>query len=224
MSIVPATNIGKVEFYEAHVPTWTTNAALIGLTTDQVADLNTLVTQARDDYEAMLVARNSAKSATQTFYNSVAAMHAGAGAGADMIQTIKTFAATSNNLNVFALADLPEPAAPGTTPPPGTPTDFKVSLRGDGALELAWKCSNPGNGGQPVYEILRRFGAGAFAFAGNAHERSYIDDSIPEGAAPVTYQITAVRTTARGNPAQFLVNFGAAGASVTVQAKQEDAA
>jgi hypothetical protein len=38
-----------------------------------------------------------------------------------------------------------------------------------------------------------------------------VDDTLPIASAPVTYQITAVRSTARGNPAQYTVNFGTGG-------------
>jgi hypothetical protein len=38
-----------------------------------------------------------------------------------------------------------------------------------------------------------------------------VDDTLPIASAPVTYQITAVRSTARGNPAQYTVNFGIGG-------------
>ncbi len=35
-------------------------------------------------------------------------------------------------------------------------------------------------------------------------------------SAAVTYQITAVRSTARGNPAQFTVNFGIGGGGFAI--------
>jgi hypothetical protein len=45
--------------------------------------------------------------------------------------------------------------------------------------------------------------------------KTFTDDSLPANASPCTYQITAVRAArggaARGNPAQFTVNFGMGG-------------
>ena len=64
------------------------------------------------------------------------------------------------------------------------------------------------------YRTRGRVG-GAFAFVGNPGEKAFVDETVPAGAVPVTYRITATRSTARGNPAQFTVNFGAGGASVT---------
>jgi hypothetical protein len=61
---------------------------------------------------------------------------------------------------------------------------------------------------------MRRIGGGgasAFTFVGASGVKSFTDDTLVSGASPVTYQITAVRSTSRGNPAQFTVNFGVGG-------------
>ena len=135
-------------------------------------------------------------------------MHSSPGLGADMIQTIKTFAQTTNNPNVYVLAQVPPPAAGGVTPPPGTPFNFTVGLLQNGSLELKWKCSNPSGTVGTIYEVKRSIGSGAFTFVGATGVKTFTDDSLPAGATPCTYQVTAVRSTARGNPAQFTVNFG----------------
>jgi hypothetical protein len=133
--------------------------------------------------------------------------------GADMIQQIKTKAQTTNNPGVYDLAQIPAPAVPAPVPPPGTPSDFAVNLMQDGTLELKWKCANPTGASGPIYQVQRRVGAAAeFTFVGAAGARRFVDATLPAGASPVTYQITAVRSTASGNPAQFTVNFGAGGA------------
>ncbi|MCC6951557.1 MAG: hypothetical protein IT433_08925 [Phycisphaerales bacterium] len=103
------------------------------------------------------------------------------------------------------------PATPGTTPPPGTPFEFTVGLLQNGALELKWKCSNPSGTVGTIYEVKRSIGSGAFAFIGVSGVKMFTDETLPNGAMPATYQVTAVRSTARGNPAQFTVNFGIGG-------------
>lgn len=211
MGIVPSTRLGKIEFYEGHIAPWTTNAVAVGLTVPAVTLLSTATIEAREAYDALLAARTAAKAATQNFYNKVLAMHSAPGSGADMIKTIKAFAQSTNNPNVYTLAQIPPPAAPGVTPPPGTPTDFTVGLLGSGALELKWKCPNPAGTMGTVYEVKRSLGGGPLAYIGSTGVRSFTDDTLTAGAAPVTYQITAIRSTARGNPAQFLVNFGTGG-------------
>lgn len=212
MSIVPDSRIGKIEFYEAHIPPWTTNALAIGLEAGTVTALGTKVTAARTAYDAHLAAQQSAKTATQAFYQAVREMHSDPSMGADIIQTIKTFAQTTNNPNVYILAEIPPPAAPGTTPPPGTPQEFTVSLLQTGALELKWKCSNPSGTQGTIYEVKRGSAPGGpFSYVGASGVRTFLDETLPSNSSPVTYQVTAVRSTVRGNPALFTVNFGIGG-------------
>lgn len=214
MGVVPDNRLGKIEFYESHLPPWTTNAAAIGLTPASVTALGTLTTAARSAYNAHVAALEAARAATANFYDKVRAMHSGPAAGADMIQTIKTYAQTKNDPTVYVLAQIPAPAVPGTTPPPGTPFDFAVGLLQNGALELKWKCNNPSGTQGTIYEVMRRSGGGgggAFTFVGATGVKVFTDETLPSDAAPVTYQITAVRSTSRGNPAQFIVNFGIGG-------------
>lgn len=211
MGIVPDSRLGKIEFYEAHIAPWLVNPSKIGLTPTQVTNLETLTEAARTAFNAAESARAAAKAATQNFYDKVRAMHSGPGAGSDMIDTIKNFADTTNNPQVYADAQIPPPARPGTTPPPGTPFEFTVGLLQNGALELRWKCNNPSGTQGTIYEVLRKIGtspAAAFAFIGGSGIKAFTDDTLPSGSAAVTYQITAVRSTARGKPAQFTVNFG----------------
>lgn len=217
MGIVPETRLGKIEFYEAHTLAggpWAANAANIGLTPAAVTALGTLTTQARAAFNAAEAARQAAKTATQNFYDKVRAMHSGAGAGQDMIDTIRLWAESKNDPNVYTLAQIPPPATPGTTPPPGTPLDFTVGLLQNGALELKWKCNNPSGTQGTVYEVKRKDGSGAggaFNYVGSTGVKNFTDETVVSGTASVTYQVTAIRSTQRGNPAQFTVSFGVGG-------------
>jgi hypothetical protein len=212
MGITPTTRLGKIEFYESHVGPWATSAVAIGLQTSAVTALTTLTSAARKAYGDHLAAQDAAKTATQNFYDKVRAMHNGIGAGADMIETIKAFAETTNNPNVYTLAMIPPPATPGVTPPPGTPSDFSVGLLQDGSVKLTWKCSNPAGVGGTNYEVLRKIGGSTtFTYLGQIGKKSFTDVTIPAGSTPATYQVTAFRSTARGEPAQFTVNFGVGG-------------
>jgi len=222
MGVVPHDRIGKIEFYEAHALVgrpWTTNAAAIGLLPASVTALGTLTTAARTAYNAHIAAQAAAKAATQNFYDKVRFMHSSPGAGSDMIETIKTYAATENDPNVYVLAQIPPPAqggGRGRTPPPGTPFAFTVGLLQDGSLQLTWKCRNPSGTVGTIYEVKRKIGSGAFTFVGATGVKTLTDDALPAGSTPCTYQITAVRSTARGNPAQFTVNFGIGGPGLTI--------
>lgn len=215
MSTVPVSRLGKIEFYESHLPPWAANAVAIGVDAGAVAALATLTSEARTAYDAHVAAQAAARAATADFYDKVSAMHSGVGAGSDMIRTIRAFAQTSGDANVYVLAQIPPPATPGTVPPPGTPFDFKVELFQNGSIELKWKTKNPAGSTGTIYEILRQIDGGAFVFVGNPGDKVFTDSAVPAGSASVTYQVTATRSTSRGNPAQFTVNFGANGATVT---------
>lgn len=212
MSVVPNSRLGKIEFYESHLPAWTTNAVAIGLTTTSVSSLSTLTTAARAAYNAAETARNAAKAATQAFYEAVRAMHSNPGAGSDMIDTIRNFAESKNQPSVYTLAQIPPPAAPAPVGPPGTPFDFVVTLLQSGALKLRWKCNNPGNSAGTLYEIMRKTPASdGYVFVGAAGSKTFTDETLMSGDQPAQYMITAVRSTQRGNPAQFVVSFGVGG-------------
>jgi hypothetical protein len=211
MSIVPNSRVGKIEFYEAHLTPWTDNAVAIGLTAAQASELMTKTKAARTSYDNAQMARDAAKAATEVFYARVRDMH---DLGAGLIETIKNKARMTNDEGVYALAQIPSPAAPSPVGPPGTPYDFTLTLQQSGVLELRWKCSNPEGAGGTIYEVMRRTGtstAAPFAFIGATGTRTFLDETLVAGSTGVTYQITAVRSTRRGNPAQFNVNFGVVG-------------
>jgi hypothetical protein len=212
MATVPSERVAKLEFYEAHIEPWQTNAVAIGVTSTAVTALSTAAVDARAAYTAHVAAQAAAKAATATFYEKIRVLHNAPGYGADMIQQIKNKATTTNNPGVYDLAQIPAPAIPSPVPAPGTPTDFTVNLMQDGTLELKWKCPNPSGAGGTIYQLQRRAGAATeWTFVGAAGVRRFVDQTIPAGSSPVTYRITAVRSTAAGNPAQFTVNFGAGG-------------
>lgn len=216
MPTVPTSRLGKIQFYEDHLPAWLTNAEAIGLTEVKLAEFSPLVVAARTAYDAQQAALNAARAATVSFHNAVRAMHSDSGAGADLIKTIRAYAESTGNPNVYVLAQIPPPATPGQAPPPGTPFDLQVGLLQSGALELRWKCHNPSGVAGTIYEILRRDSSGgSFEYAGSIGIKSYVDETVPSGIPSVTYQITAVRSTLRGKPAQFTVNFGVSGRTGT---------
>jgi hypothetical protein len=132
-------------------------------------------------------------------------------AGSDIIKQIRAKAAVDGD-NVYVLAQIPAPALPSPVPPPGTPTDFIVTLNPDGSLKLRWKCANPAGSMGTMYQVSRRIGSGGpLVQIGGSGVKSFLDATVPAGTPAVTYQITAARSTALGVAAQFVVNFGVGG-------------
>jgi len=206
-SLLPRALIDRVTFVENHTATWNTNATAIGTTTAAVTALTTKATAARAAYNAHVLAQAQAKAATQAFYDAVASMVVDTTA---IIRQVKAKAALSGN-SIYTLALLPIPATPTPVPPPGTPTDFKVALQTDGSLELKWKCPNPAGAGGTTYQVSRKNGAsGDFVMLTTVGSRAFTDPTIPAGTPSVTYRVQALRSTAIGSPAYFLVNFGVA--------------
>ncbi len=115
---------------------------------------------------------------------------------------------------IFVLAHVPPPATPTPVGPPGTPSDFTATLNPLGSLKLDWKCVNPLGSQGTTYQIFRKVGrasTGGFTFIGSSGTKSLTDDTLPAGASSITYKIMAVRSTAMGTAAQFLVNIGVGG-------------
>jgi len=206
MSTVPVKRIDRVQFYQNHVAPWTTNATAIGLIAAEVTDMQTKATAARTAYNNQQTAQETARAATETYYNAVNALST---TGQAMIKQIRARAEMTNDVNVYALAQIPAPATPSTRAAPGTPFDFKVTLQPNGNLEINWKCNNPSGTSGTTYNVFRRnLVTGEFAYLGGSGQRVFIDDTIPAGRTQLTYQIQAVRSTAVGVFGEFNVNFG----------------
>lgn len=211
-SVLPPTPLGRVEFCEQHVPPFTANALAIGTTAGAVSELSTRTVAARAAYNAQQAARNAARAATVDYHLAVAAMTT---AVADILKQVKAKAATAGD-GVYALAEIPVPQTPSPKPPPGTPTDFVVTLNPDGSLNLKWRCPNPPGANGTMYQVARKIGSGAWTPIGGSGTRSFVDATVPAGTATVTYQIQAARSTALGTAAQFVVNFGVGGSGEMV--------
>jgi hypothetical protein len=211
MGLVPDSINGKIEFFRAKVAPWTTSATAIGTTSTAVTAMGAKVDTAQDKLDAQFALREELKAATADLHLAIRDLTS---AGGDIIKQIKAKAGADGE-GVYILAQIPAPSAPTPIAPPGTPTDFTVAIRGDGALILGWKCPNPTGATGTVYQVARRLGADApMVVLGASGARRFVDPTLPAGAAGlsggVTYQITALRSTVAGNPAEFTVKFGCA--------------
>jgi hypothetical protein len=193
-----------------HEPIFTDNTTAIGISVTQAAAFATATTAAQNSVDAVEAARSAFRAAVQTANIAVRTLRGQAG---DAVRSVRSFAELQPDPQaIYALAQIPPQAPPSPAPPPGTPYQLEVSLLQTGALKLRWKCQNPSGTSGTVYEVFRRNQPGApFQYIGALGGRSFTDETLPSGSASVTYQITAVRSTVRGNPAQFTINFGIGG-------------
>ncbi len=192
MGVLPDTRLGQLEFCESKNPVWTAQAANLNLTPVMMTTLVSLTTAARAQYNAMVAAHAASKTATQAWYDAQEAMRDKA---AEYIKTIKAYAGTTNNPNVFNLAQIPPPKSPSASAPPPTPTNLTATLLNSGAIQLDWK-GNITSG--VVFTVWRRFGSelnmeqvGTVSGA-----KSFTDATLPVGvqtASGVWYQVRAER-------------------------------
>jgi len=209
MGVVPQNREAKLAFYEAHIAPFTANAVDIGLTVGEVANLTSLTEAGRAALLAANEARNASKAATQAYYTAISNLGK---AGKNVLETIRTFAETTNNPNVYLLSELPPPAVDAPVPPPGMPREFTVTLAQNGWITLQWKCTNPENAAGTAYEVQRKTGNGSFSIIGIAGgNKTYVDSTLPAGSSGVVYQVTGVRSGLRGPVSQVNVNFGVGG-------------
>lgn len=199
-----------LQWCQAHVNVFSTQAANIGLTDAQALAFQAAVAAAAGSLIDVQSAKDASRAATAAATDRFSLLRSSA---AEMVRTIRTFAENSGTqAEVYQLAQIPSPATPTPAPPPGQPYMPRVVLLESGAIRLSWKCVNPAGTQGTIYEVRRRLGGqGAFAFIGASGVKSFDDATIPAGSSQVTYEVTAVRSTQRGAPAQFNVNFGIGG-------------
>lgn len=211
MAILTNAKLENLEYFESHNPVWVANAVAVGLTTSATTDLAAKITKARTAYNALIAARNAAKTATQNWYDTYGQM---AALGRDDIRTIKAFAdASSNPLAIYNLAQVEPPAQPGPAPTPGTPEMFTVTINpASGDLTLKWKCIGDGNA---VYLVSRQFAnQNAPTFVTAVGGKTFTDTTlgaITGASLPVSYFVTCQRGTMSGATASVTVRLGTGG-------------
>jgi hypothetical protein len=216
-STIPRKKSEAIAWMRERIEIWTAAGPAIGVTSGQMTALAALLDQAIADELAASIAANAAKAATLTSNTSADALR---DLAQENLDRIRVYARSQTDPNaVYSTANVPAPAVPSPAGPPGTPFDFKVSLAQNGSLTLSWKCVNPPNTSGTIYEVFRGPTAnGPWTNAGGTGKRRFTDETLPSGLNPVTYRITAVRSTARGLPATFNVSFGVGGGGLTVTA------
>jgi hypothetical protein len=210
MGLLPEGHAARIAWFQSRIAIWTSNSSVIGTTAAAVTDVDTKATAAADALAAQEAAQNAAKAATQTLHDAMAAL---TNSGNILIEQVRTKARTAG-VGVYPLANIPAPARGTPQPPPGQPTDLKVTLDATGALGLSWKCANPPGARGTTYNVFRRIGAaGEFTYLGGSGVKELVDETVPAGAALVMYKIQAVRSTSVGPWNTFNVFLGVDGSS-----------
>lgn len=214
MATIPTRKAEQLAFFESHWPVWTNSPASLGLSAPAVAAFKTLTQTARASFDAAETARNAAKSATLTQDSD---LDEAFNSCSDLIRIIRAYAESQANPNtVYAAADIPAPATPQPTLPPGTCKTYSATILDGGSLQINWKCTNPPGTSGVVYEVRRRIAMGEYVFIGAVGTKKFIDNTLPAGSSTVTYQVTGTRGNQRGVSSSFNVTFGVGGGFATV--------
>ncbi len=223
MSTIPQSYPAAIDWTTTHLANWPADPTTIGLDAARVLEL----TQRKDLAAAALATAlqldDQKKAAFADYHAKAKAMRDYA---SQSVGIIRGFAEGSTNPEaIYTLAQIPAPADPSPAPAPGVPYKFETRLIQGGALEVAFECDNEGTN-SVNYEVRRRDGTGQgapFTFIMNAGERRFVDETIPNGTGTVTYRIVGFRTTSRGDPAFFMVAFGAGNSAEVVLTGEEAA-
>lgn len=217
MGVVPDKDVDALQFFEFHVPIWQSAAASIGVSASMVTGLDNAAKAARSQLNAKETARQASKTATNAFNGGMTNLR---GIGADLIKTIKAFADTTNNPNVYNLAQIPPPAAPTPAPPLEAPTNLVADPAADGTISLKWKGSIKYS---TFFSIFRKGpGEAGFFQIATVAAKSFIDTAPPPptgsstGSRTVEYLVRAQRQTEIGPPSSSVtVTYGAGGEMFT---------
>lgn len=218
MPVVPSSDLEAIQFCESHVPVWNAAPTAVGLTAAQVATLDTQTKAARAAYNSAQNARQAAKAATMIYHTNTNIMRGTVG---DLVRLVKAFAdASANPGNIYAAAQIPEPAAPTPPLPPAMPTSVTVGLNPDGSLTLRWKATDSSPSSGCTFVISRRIGStGTYQICGSGTSvrggnYEFTDVSLPYGAPNASYIIVGKRSNPpqTGTPSEAVnVQFGVGG-------------
>ena len=192
----------------AHTTVFDEQEGNIGLSAAQVTAFTNAVNAANAANQAQENARLAYKAAVTT---ATEAFNAARRSASLTTKVIRTFAETTNNPGVYALAQIPAPAVPGEAPPPAKPVELSVALNNaSGSLTLTWKASNPAGTQGTSYIIRRKLpGQAAFAFLGVTGTKKFVDNSFTAGPDSVQYTVQGQRADSAGPESDiFTINFG----------------
>ena len=207
-ALVPNTAGKKISFFTTHVPVWAVDPPAIGTSAEHVAAVQEKVEAAQAARLARTQAVSAARSATLRLKLALAEL---ADVGAQVIGEVKAKAAV-DGADIYIKAQIRKPASPSPIGAPGKPSQLLVELMPNGSLRLAWTCRHPRGAKGTMYQVYRRVGFdGEETFLGAGGKKKFTDATIPAGTRCVVYRIVAVRSTARGDAAEFPVNLGVNG-------------
>lgn len=214
---VPTNIPDLVSWCNVHAGLFSSHATSIGLTTAQATAFTTLVGTMITNQGKAEDARQASKDATKQFQSSVISVRALAGA---YVNTIKAFAETTNNPNVYALAGISPNDPPSPLPAPVPPQAFTTSINPDGSLTVRFKVTQPEGVNNVQYLVSRRLNGSTGPFAlvtAVGSEKAFTDITLPVGVDRVDYIVQPKRGEVLGAQSNVLaIQFGSLPGGLTI--------
>lgn len=201
--IVPNGRDEMIAFYKVHQPVWETNMLALGLTQPEIDEIKAKLTAALTQQETAAQARQNAQAQTLSLNQLADVLRA---TGALMMTRIRTYAESTNNPALYALAEIPAPKPPQPAGPPQTPTDFVADPLANGTITLTWKGSIAQGQDFPVE---RSIDGGPWTLRDTVRGKKWTDMAVPMNSNVIQYRIYGRRSDVWSNPpATATVNFG----------------
>lgn len=207
---VPTDPAAILEFATPHAPVWVARAGQIGSTPEETAAVADALAAAAQAQRDAFAARSAAEAATQAYYNAAAVLRE---AAARVVRNAHNLARSTNNPEVFSLAEIPPPRTRRRSlPPPNAPERLRARLLNDGALVLVWNASQPRGMSGVVYEVRRRLPHSPTpTVIGATGDKSFTDATLPAGQGGAEYTVTTLRGSQRSAPSVLAVRLGVQG-------------
>ncbi len=219
MALVPASKSGAISFFQSRIAAWSADPSAIGLSAQQIMDISSATGAAQATLLSMQQAYNTARSATATNDTDIADMRT---VGASLISTIRAYAKTTGDANVYVLADIPAPKPPTPAGAPGAPTNVTGFIRNSGAIELTWEGTLAFH---TFFEVYRMFeGQTEWTLLASIGKKSFEDATIPTNTTTsVQYYIQAARGDLRSDPSDpVTIRMGVVGINTNTPAAAEE--
>lgn len=193
-----------IDWITQRLAAWNDNAAAIGVDPLAVTALTSLTSTATTARNAAGTARDQAKAKTLDWHN---AADVAMDAARDLILQIKAHAASTDDPQVYVLAQMSPKDPPGETPAPEVPSDITAQLLDQGHVRLSWKGKGPRG---TFYIVKRRLNNDSdYTVVATVTDKTFTDEAIPFGTDRVTYAIDAQQTDKRVFGPVKIVQIGA---------------
>jgi hypothetical protein len=202
-AMIPSKKQERLDWLSDHLLLWSDVSAQIGLSAEEVAQLQTLYDSANSSWNTAKSSRIAARNNTFTANTAWSAMNSFLGA---MVKAIRSHAQATGDDSVYAKAGLQPPAPPTPKPTPGIPTDVTTRVDNIGRIVLKWKSANSAPSSGAAFQIRRKLaGQSKYKVIATVQSRQFTDDSIPTGTSSATYIIKGFRGNNAGEPSEPVV-------------------